>query len=562
MQLFRSSILSITLSTLLIGCGGGGGGDSSPVIPTPQPSRAVNGPLAGATVTFLDCNQITTLTDQDGYFVFPTGCTSSQVHITGGLNTMTDQPFTGILKAPKSSQEIIASPLTTLIQAQVDAGVDLNTATNQVAQSLGLPANLLTADPLSNQAAYTKSIAIQHTISQIKQAISPLSSSIPEEQFTLHLYAALAQSLSQHPESGLTSTDIISKTIHTSLDSLQNTLDAEFQDPVILENLKTNLAALSAPLIANSVHNIEEVFQNIPAAQFSNGLNNIKAIAQDDLLAAKDSIIVDKLVSTLAPALSLNPNQATNLLESFAQAVINNTSSSAATDLNALQQLVAIENPNVVFNDTETLGYLLDANAFYKDYLQLEGISLAPNDFTPTQLNQSLVQPISIAHLNNLLLPITAHGAERNKTLTVRAGLVIRTLNNKQVKINANSLRLSFTNGILTAAVLPANTQLMIHSNLNTIANFNLNLNNDVNVLKEGKVALNSQVLTGISADFEPFLQLPLASETVSVSGVIDAPHIRVALHTAENKLALASKFDLGDSIYGSGYNASFKLQP
>ena len=80
----KLTALAAATSLLLSACGGSssGGGSNSPA-PTIK-GLAVDGPLAGATVTFVDCNNAQVETDNEGNFTFPQGCTSSELTVTGG----------------------------------------------------------------------------------------------------------------------------------------------------------------------------------------------------------------------------------------------------------------------------------------------------------------------------------------------------------------------------------------------------------------------------------------------------------------------------------------------
>ena len=122
-------------------CGGSSSGGSTTPAPTIK-GLAVDGPLAGATVTFVDCNNAQVETDNEGNFTFPQDCTSSELTVTGGIDTATDLPFTGEIKAPQRAPNeqnlIVVSPITTLIQASIDAGATPAEATQQIATALNL----------------------------------------------------------------------------------------------------------------------------------------------------------------------------------------------------------------------------------------------------------------------------------------------------------------------------------------------------------------------------------------------------------------------------------------
>ena len=97
---------------------------------------------------------------------FPLGCSSSSIRISGGLDTATNLAFSSTLKAPKSSSnDVIVSPITTLIQTQVEAGKTVTEANAEIARALGLQGtNLLTADPMDSQELYTKTVVVQQLV--------------------------------------------------------------------------------------------------------------------------------------------------------------------------------------------------------------------------------------------------------------------------------------------------------------------------------------------------------------------------------------------------------------
>ncbi len=109
------------------------------------------GPVSGATV-FIDlagtgkfqAGDPTATTDANGRFTIAAG--SGPLVVTGGTDTLTKKAVSFTMKAPLGSTVI--SPISTLIQQQVDAGQTLAVATQSIQKNLGLPSsiNLLTFD--------------------------------------------------------------------------------------------------------------------------------------------------------------------------------------------------------------------------------------------------------------------------------------------------------------------------------------------------------------------------------------------------------------------------------
>ncbi len=92
-------------------------------------------------------------TDGNGFFASLAGDPTSSIAAVGGIDISTGQQFTGVLKAPAGAT--VVTPLTTLVQAQLEAKPELSIeqAVKLVANGMGLneeqAASLLTVDPLA-----------------------------------------------------------------------------------------------------------------------------------------------------------------------------------------------------------------------------------------------------------------------------------------------------------------------------------------------------------------------------------------------------------------------------
>ena len=246
----KLTALAAATSLLLSACGGSssGGGSNSPA-PTIK-GLAVDGPLAGATVTFVDCNNAQVETDNEGNFTFPQDCTSSELTVTGGIDTATDLPFTGEIKAPQRAQNeqnlIVVSPITTLIQASIDAGATPAEATQQIATALNLTGkDLLSIDPMKDQAVYAKTVAVQQMVEQIQTVVASLGGNTTQADLNTVAFSALQAALSAPTsDNNLTSTATITAAISATVEAVKADLPAELKaDSTVLDNVKTNLAA-------------------------------------------------------------------------------------------------------------------------------------------------------------------------------------------------------------------------------------------------------------------------------------------------------------------------------
>lgn len=97
-----------------------------------------------------DEGEWTQMTDDNGFTLLPSGTAAGTLVATGGVDLFTGKPFMGVLTAPAGST--VVTPLTTLVQAFVEAGGSWVNATSAIETGLGLdlPAgvSLLNYDPL------------------------------------------------------------------------------------------------------------------------------------------------------------------------------------------------------------------------------------------------------------------------------------------------------------------------------------------------------------------------------------------------------------------------------
>lgn len=553
----KLTALAAATSLLLSACGGSssGGGSNSPA-PTIK-GLAVDGPLAGATVTFVDCNNAQVETNNEGNFTFPQGCTSSELTVTGGIDTATDLPFTGEIKAPQRAPNeqnlIVVSPITTLIQASIDAGATPAEATQQIAAALNLSGvDLLSVDPMKNQQVYAKTVAVQQMVEQIQAVVASLGGSTTQAELNRAAFTALQVALSDSDED-LTSTATITAAISATVEAVKADLSLDIQNN--LENVQTNLAALSAEVISSNVQSVETAILDVPAATFNAGTESIKNETQVAVTEAKASVAAEKIVTALAPVLTAAPAQIEESLKAISTAVANPTQTSNDDIASAITQ-IQTNVPTVTLPPTTTEA-VQNANEFYANYLELNGFNVQNTNQTITALNASLTNPIQVASLNNLLVGITPIGtyATTASPIVAAAALHIST-GTKTLTISANQLNLNFTGGTLTAASIPAGTVIKVDSTINSLKT-TITINADKDVLNNGKIALNTATLGSLSPILANQLNsFSLKGDTVTVTAVIKASPV-IAINNG--KPALASKYTLGTTD-GSGVSAKFKV--
>lgn len=553
----KLTALTAATSLILSACGGGSSGGSTAPAQTIK-GLAIDGPLAGATVTFVDCNNAQVETDNEGKFTFPQDCTSSELTVTGGIDTATDLPFTGEIKAPQRAPNeqnlIVVSPITTLIQASIDAGASPAEATQQIAAALNLSGeDLLSVDPMKNQQVYAKTVAVQQMVEQIQAVIASLGGSTTQTELNRAAFTALQVALSDSDED-LTSTATITAAIFATVEAVKADLSLDIQNN--LENVQTNLAALSAEVISSNVQSVETAIQNVPAATFNAGTESIKNETQDAVTEAKESVAAEKIVTALAPVLTQAPAQVEDSLKAISTAVADPTAPTSNGDIASAITQIQTNVPTVTL-PLSTIEAVQNANEFYADYLELNGFNVQNANQTITALNNSFTNPIQVQSLNNLLVGITSKGtyATTANQIVAAAALHIST-GTKTLTISANKLNLNFSAGMLTEATIPANTEIKVDSTINSLKT-NFTVNADQSVLTNGKIALNTATLGSLSASLATQLNsFSLKGDTVTVTAVIKASPV-IAINNG--KPALASKYTLGTTD-GSGVSAKFKV--
>ena len=555
----KLTALAAATSLLLSACGGSSSGGSTTPAPTIK-GLAVDGPLAGATVTFVDCNNAQVETDNEGNFTFPQDCTSSELTVTGGIDTATDLPFTGEIKAPQRAPNeqnlIVVSPITTLIQASIDAGASPAEATQQIAAALNLSGvDLLSVDPMKNQQVYAKTVAVQQMVEQIQAVVASLGGSTTQAELNRAAFTALQEALSDSDED-LTSTATITAAISATVEAVKDDLSLDIQNN--LANVQTNLAALSAEVISSNVQSVETAILDVPAETFNAGTESIKNATQDAVTEAKESVAAEKIVTALAPVLTAEPDQIEESLKAISTAVADPTAATSSTAITEALGTIQTAVPTVTITPTITEA-VQNANSFYTDYLELNGFNVQGDDQTITALNGSLTNPIQVQSLNNLLVGITSEGtyATTASPIVAAAALHIST-GTKTLTISANQLNLKFNEGRLVAASIPADATIVIDSTLNSVPSTTITINDTTSVLSNnGKIALNTATLGSLSPILANQLNsFSLKGDTVTVTAVIKASPV-IAINN--DKPALASKYTLGTTD-GSGVSAKFKV--
>ena len=187
----KYSVLALSVSAVLSGCGGGGSGSNNTSQDVTISGKAIDGYLAEATITFDNCvNKPTIKTDLTGSFSFKSNslgtCTDYSMTVTGGTDLLLKTPFTGSLKIKddgnlKNKTAVTISPLTTLKASFTGNDEEFK----KILTNLGFSAetDITNYDPIVTKDATNeaKFVVLQQLIQNIEQSngsVSELASEI------------------------------------------------------------------------------------------------------------------------------------------------------------------------------------------------------------------------------------------------------------------------------------------------------------------------------------------------------------------------------------------------
>ena len=148
-----SVVASIALvgSLVLSGCGGGGSSDSSDSTTstsTTSSGTVIDGYVSGAKVYYN--GKEVGLSDANGKFTVNDIPEGAILSFKGGVDVSTGEIFEGVLKAPAGAdgEDIVATPITTIVSSLVENGASHEDAKATVAKKLGVSVESIEADPV------------------------------------------------------------------------------------------------------------------------------------------------------------------------------------------------------------------------------------------------------------------------------------------------------------------------------------------------------------------------------------------------------------------------------
>ncbi|RYY79655.1 MAG: hypothetical protein EOO69_05920 [Moraxellaceae bacterium] len=450
--LFKTTALAFATSSLLLaGCGGSSSDSGSNNGQVATKGKVIDFYLDNANVNFEGCAS-SAATSSTGDFNIPAACAGTNITVTGGTDIGTELQNTvtlHALKVPRNdSGTVIVSPLTTLIY---HTGTIASTA--QIAQQLGLDANLLVVDPMTNAQLLKTTLVAQQLIIQVQAALQELG--VANEATASEAVAkAVAMQMVKSIQNGatisdLSKTDFIQGVIETSVINAKSSLS-----PALQANINTvakNVAAVSAGLIAQQVQKVNALditIQGNPAATLAalkagGQIAVIKAATQSEAAANAINAVAD-LLTTADPAKMKALGDA---LASGNRAAIE----AAAGDLNlpqsAIDDLVNIEK--------------------YQDYIRLMGASFNGTPFDINRIRTSTASnPLLVNGFKTIQLDMTQVGqAPQSGVQQAKVGLsyTINSANTLNIVVNQVNLEFS-TAGKLMKATIPAGTTYSVQT--------------------------------------------------------------------------------------------------
>ncbi|SPA44152.1 hypothetical protein [Cupriavidus taiwanensis] len=443
-KIFVLGIMAGAAATL-VACGGG---DDAPAPSQPsQPSATVSGKavdfyLSGSTVTFLDCDNKTAVTNATGDFTFPAGCSKSALKVTGGTDVGTKLPFAGVLQAAaidyREGVTQVVSPLTTLA-LQLGAGQAAPLATG-----LGLAGkDLATLDPMQDAQALRAAVVVQQLVDHVAKTLTGLGEggTLTPADSAAAASKAVATAVAGAPGTAdLSSGALVAGVVSSAVQNAQAGLPASLQANI--GAVATNVAALAAPVIASEVDSVSTALEAIDVS--SSPTETLSALIEGgsiNIVTQSAQTTTTALVQAVSPSALANAANAAGLAQ-LGGAV---SSGSAAQ----IQQVAA------------NLGGVVDAGAINSvaDAVRLKN-SLVLSNLTINGVTQPITDTITATggSLDAIQVAVAQNGDAFNGGPTqVRAGLSY-TYNGNQVDVIIENVTLTFNGSQLVNAVVPANT--------------------------------------------------------------------------------------------------------
>lgn len=308
-----TSLLSVfAIATLTIGCGG------SSATKKTTTGTVIDDYIQGATVcvdtdnngelnTAIDTPCAVGPTNSTGQFSFASDVSGSPLVMSGGTDVGTGEAFTGSYTAPAGSTVI--NPLTTVVQAVVNAGNSVDAAQNIVKTSLGLPnVDLTSYDPIAALDAALDSAGaeddgaakeilaqqtnIQTILTTVSQTVAATSTTVSESNVTDEAADQIAAIMLATP----TPTEI-----NVTDDSNVETILTQTAQEETSETIDTTVVAAIADQVEATATEVTNRIENSTST-------SLGEIRQE---AAQINEVVDNNAGTIATAIESNTDAST-----------------------------------------------------------------------------------------------------------------------------------------------------------------------------------------------------------------------------------------------------------
>ncbi|CAB1219190.1 hypothetical protein [Acinetobacter bouvetii] len=513
----KHSVLVMSLTALLAGCGGGGGGGGNSTAPFSSNSfsgTAVDFYLKNATVQFDNCKNpdgstVTTTTGPQGQFTFSTtqSCQNSPITITGGVDIATNLNFTGTLKLKAtdlqklSSNTLVVSPLTTL---QVYSGA-ANIQT--LLSSLGL-----SADAMSKLQAANFDLA----------KFNPVVDASAKDMAIIFVVQQLATQIED-------SLQAVNKSDGST--ALTASKATEIAFGAIVKQLETGSLFTSGTAQIDST-----ALQNI----LTTAVANAETAINDSKVDIDPSVIsqIDSNISTVSADLNTVVTNNSSLTGAQLQTKLQNNEGGIQTSIS--EQL-----KTPVYADFNLANY---------------SISQIQNSSSTSPMSISLSQLSSA-----LLVSFKLNNAKSELTDTVKFAFKMHgtrgSSQQEDLNVTVNNIKVNFNlDGSIKSAVIPANTTVAITSTFNTVQGVSFQIDHDINIASSnGAISLQQLINSSdkLQGYYNQFYGKLAANDAIKVTAFV-LP-ITYVVDAALNLPTDTAEFN-NEKFVGSTLTAYFKL--
>ncbi len=268
----------LTFTSILSACGGGGSGGVSDGINSLS-GVAVDGYLRGARVFLdqdrdgvLDDGEPSAITDQQGAYTLnlggntPKDVAGMPIIVEGGSDTDTGYSFSGRLVAPvdPDAASQVVTPLTTLVQAQIELGLatGLAEARDNLVRTLGLPnAAALSLDPVAALSSGSNLYEKQATLQRAMESLAAAEKGADENEYDAQERIAKVFARAVKAQAGAGAVDLATLISQLGATGLDRAAAVQAAKATVAALAGKTEAALDAATRSGNLNNIAQVLQ-------------------------------------------------------------------------------------------------------------------------------------------------------------------------------------------------------------------------------------------------------------------------------------------------------------